>query len=178
MNVQTFAPNAPLPSDHYNGVQQEVEGLRRVLSRLLADVGGYAGTATNNGSVVEQSPQNSGQVRVSGPATLVVPITSVADAASEPMYVPAAFTTVAVPALNTTAGQSRNDLVVATVNLGNLNTYSYTVVQGTPATTGSQVDPALPANSLKLARITRVHGAGLITNAMITDLRIRATATP
>ena len=77
--------------------------------------------------------------------------------------------------LRTTSGQSRQDLIVAHVNLGATNTYIYEAIAGTPATTGAQVDPAVPQNAIALARVTREHGAGSIVNAMITDLRNDAT---
>lgn len=165
-----FVPRDPIPASHYNGLQQAIEGAIRTLGGLLTTTGGYLGSPTNNASVQESSPQSASTVKVKGPATLwIAPITG-GTPPGVPWYT-AADIDVAVPALNTTAGQSRNDLVVATVNFGSPDTYTFQVVQGTPATTGTQTDPAVPSNSIALARITRVHATTLITNAMITDIR-------
>ncbi len=171
MNVVPFVPEDPLPAEQYNGVQQELDGLRRVLGRMLGDLGGYAGSATNNASVIQDVSPTPTTAIVKGPATLWVPLTTLSLSGSSPFYW-STDVTITVPALNTVGGQSRNDLVVARINAGLTNTYTYEVVQGTPATTGAQVDPAVPTNAISLARITRVHGATNIVTAMITDLRV------
>jgi hypothetical protein len=71
----------------------------------------------------------------------------------------------------------RIDLVCATVNdayyTGSLNNVVLQVVAGTPA--GSPVAPALPANSISLARVAVGAGATAITNANITDTRVLVT---
>lgn len=173
MNIVEYVPQDGLPSEHYNGVQQELDGLRRLLSNMLSGAGGYVGAAANNAEVVQATPQTPTEVVAKGPATLWIPLNVLSLSGATPFYTPT-DTTVTVPALNTTGGQSRNDLVVARVNAGSKNTYYYEVVQGTPATSGAQTDPALPTNAIPLARITRAHGDGNIVTAMITDLRTPA----
>ncbi len=72
----------------------------------------------------------------------------------------------------------RRDLVVARVRdafyTGATNAWDIFVVTGTPA--GSPVDPAIPNNALLLARVSVAASATSITNANITDLRVRANA--
>jgi hypothetical protein len=84
----------------------------------------------------------------------------------------------AVLSLNTADPTNpRIDLVCATVNdayyTGSLNNVVLQVVAGTPA--GSPVAPALPANSISLARVAVGAGATAITNANITDTRVLVT---
>jgi hypothetical protein len=71
----------------------------------------------------------------------------------------------------------RIDLVCMTVQdayyTGSLNNVILQVVAGTPA--GSPVAPALPANSISLARVAVGAGATAITNANITDTRVLVT---
>lgn len=172
MIYTTFAPNDPHPAAHYNGVQQTLDGARRVLAALMSQYG-YAGSAVNNGTVQEVTVPNATEVTVKGPALYLIGLTAPTLQGAE-SFTKAADENLPVPALNTVTGQSRNDLVIAKINVGQVNTYLYDVVQGTPATTGSQVDPAIPDNAIKLARITRAHGHGSIVNANITDLRVAA----
>lgn len=85
----------------------------------------------------------------------------------------------AISAAPGTGGQSRYDLIVAqvrdnTVDVGGLNDWYLRVVEGTAA--ASPVDPAQPANSLLLARVTIAFGNASVTNSMITDLRTSNTA--
>ena len=67
----------------------------------------------------------------------------------------------------------RYDLIVAKVEdsaySGSVNAWSLVVVAGTADP--SPVDPATPANSITLARVTVGAGVSTITNANITDLR-------
>lgn len=172
MNLVTFVPSDPLPAEHYNGVQTELFGILQILNALFNFTGGYVGPAANNGVVSEATSPSATAVKVAGPALYWIDLDTMEGGA--PFYIPAASTAVTVPALNTTGGQSRNDLIVARVNVGAVNTYSFEAVQGTPATTGAQTDPAEPDNSIKLARITRAHGDAAINNAEITDLRVAA----
>jgi hypothetical protein len=71
----------------------------------------------------------------------------------------------------------RIDIVCATVQdayyTGSLNDVILQVVAGTPA--GSPVAPALPANSIELARVAVGAGVTSITNANITDTRVLVT---
>jgi hypothetical protein len=71
----------------------------------------------------------------------------------------------------------RIDLVCMTVQdayyTGSLNNVILQVVAGTPA--GSPVAPALPANSISLARVAVGAGATALTNANITDTRVLVT---
>ncbi len=71
----------------------------------------------------------------------------------------------------------RIDIVCATVQdayyTGSLNDVILQVVAGTPA--GSPVAPALPANSIELARLAVGAGVTSITNANITDTRVLVT---
>lgn len=168
MNRVNYNPQDPLPAEHYNGLQLDLEGALRVFAGLFGFTGGYVGSGTNNGSVQESSPAAASTALVKGPATYWIPTSG--SPPGHPFYI-AADTTVTLPALNTIAGQSRRDLIVAQINVGNLNTYSYQVVQGTPATTGTETTPATPANAYALAYVTRAHGHGNIVNANITDLR-------
>jgi hypothetical protein len=74
------------------------------------------------------------------------------------------------------ATQPRRDLVVARVRdasySGAVNSWALAIVNGTPA--ASPADPAAPANSLTLARLTVPAGASAIGSVTITDLRRRA----
>ncbi|MHB8671815.1 MAG: hypothetical protein ACYDAD_14855, partial [Acidimicrobiales bacterium] len=67
----------------------------------------------------------------------------------------------------------RNDLVVATVQdaqyAGATNTWLLQVIAGTPA--GTPLDPTVPANSYKLARVVVAANAASIVSGNITDLR-------
>lgn len=171
MNYVTFAPGDPHPAAQYNGVQQELVGVLQILNVLLGSSGGYVGPAADN-AFVEEVPSDTA-VTVKGPAAYWIPLSGTSLSGGTPFFMPGDVL-LPVPALNTTAGQSRNDLIVARVNVGSLNSYSYQVVQGTPATTGSQVTPEAPPNSFPIARITRAHGATNILQAMITDLRFPA----
>lgn len=78
---------------------------------------------------------------------------------------------VTITAAHATLG--RRDLIVARIQdafyAGAANTATIEVVTGTAAS--SPVDPALPASSLLLARITVDPAVTSITNAKITDLR-------
>lgn len=75
------------------------------------------------------------------------------------------------------ATNPRIDLVCMTVNdayyTGSLNNVILQVIAGTPA--GSPVAPALPANSISLARVAVGAGATSIINANITDTRVLVT---
>jgi len=86
---------------------------------------------------------------------------------------------VAIPTKPATAGQSRNDLLVAQVRDSNISgsydDWLLTVVSGA-ATSGTPVDPALPPTALALARVLVANSATSITNAVITDLRAAARA--
>ena len=70
----------------------------------------------------------------------------------------------------------RRDIIVARVKdayySGATNAFSLEVITGTPA--GSPTDPTIPNNCLPLARVAVAAGATSITNAVITDLRVRA----
>lgn len=70
----------------------------------------------------------------------------------------------------------RRDIIVARVKdayySGATNAFSLEVITGTPA--GTPVDPTIPNNCLSLARVAVAAGATSITNANITDLRVRA----
>jgi hypothetical protein len=169
MLVVTYAPDDELPAEHYNGVQQLIDLHRLMFSRMLSQPG-YTGSGTNNGSVVQKGAGHATLVTVNGPAYLWVNLTAPTLLGMAPFY-KAAAEDVTVPALNTSAGQSRQDLVVARVNVGSTDTYEYTTIQGTPATTGAQTDPSLGENEYALARITRAHGDGNLVTSMITDLR-------
>jgi len=72
----------------------------------------------------------------------------------------------------------RWDIVVAKVQDSNYsgatNAWSIAVVTGTPA--GSPAEPALPANSIKLARVIVTAGATTITSGNIVDYRPRSVA--
>lgn len=170
-----FVATDDLPADHYEGMQQTLDGIRILLGLLFAPNpakgGGVVGTLTNNGVVGPDSPATTTTVRVTGPTkgwAMLTPST----AGGEPFIKDDALTVVPITSVaSLTAGQSRNDLIVARINTGQANTYTFESVIGTPAATGAQVDPALPTNSFVLARITRAFGAGAITAGQITDLR-------
>lgn len=74
----------------------------------------------------------------------------------------------------------RYDLIVAKVEdseySGSVNAWSLVVVAGTADPSPS--DPATPANSITLARVTVGAGVSTITDADITDLRTFADGTP
>jgi hypothetical protein len=84
-----------------------------------------------------------------------------------------AATTATITAADAT--NPRIDRVCLTVNdsayTGSLNNVSVNVVAGTPA--GSPTAPATPANSISLATVAVAAGATTITNANITDTRVR-----
>lgn len=169
MLVTEYQYLSRVSSEHYNGMQQWLDGMRAVFSAALSQYG-YVGNASTNGKVSQAGTPSPSAVSVA-PALLFVPITVPTPSGGAPFATNQA-TPVTVPALNTTAGQSRQDLVVAKLNVGQVDTYLFTVVQGTPASTGTQVDPAVPDNALVLARITRAHGHGNIVDGNITDLRV------
>lgn len=74
------------------------------------------------------------------------------------------------------ATNPRRDIIVARVKdayySGATNAFSLEVLTGTPA--GTPVDPTIPNNCLPLARVAVAASATSITNANITDLRVRA----
>lgn len=74
------------------------------------------------------------------------------------------------------ATNARNDLVVASVQdaiySGTNNQWVIQVITGTPSAT--PVDPTVPANSIKLARVVVAANTTSITSGAITDLRPRA----
>lgn len=76
------------------------------------------------------------------------------------------------------ATNPRRDLIVARIRdaaySGATNTFAIEVVTGTAA--ASPVDPATPANSLLLARVSVAANATTITTANIADLRTRTSA--
>lgn len=87
----------------------------------------------------------------------------------------------AINAAPAVGGQSRNDLVVCqirdnAVDAGGVNDWYLRVITGTAATTGAQVDPAIPDNAYALARVTLAFGDSSVTNAKITDLRTSNTS--
>ena len=69
----------------------------------------------------------------------------------------------------------RIDRICVTVSdsayTGSTNTIAFNVVAGTPA--GSPVAPATPTNSISLATVAVAAGATTITNANITNTRVR-----
>jgi microcystin-dependent protein len=74
------------------------------------------------------------------------------------------------------AGQSRIDLVVVQVqddNVigGGVNGFLVTVIEGTAATTGTQVAPVIPHSSIAVAQLNIGPNAASITTAMIQDMR-------
>lgn len=73
---------------------------------------------------------------------------------------------------------ARKDLIIARIRdaqySGANNDFAVVVVTGTPS--GAPVDPAVPNNSVVLARVTVPAAAGSIVNANIADLRPRAYA--
>lgn len=79
------------------------------------------------------------------------------------------------------SGQSRIDLIVAHVQDVDAtgtgtNGFTIVVVQGTAATTGSQVAPTIPASSLELASILVGPLVTSILTAAITNKRVYATS--
>jgi hypothetical protein len=73
-------------------------------------------------------------------------------------------------------GQSRIDTIVLQVQDdfvtgGGLSQFQIVPIQGTPATTGSQVQPTLPASCLALANVLVGPSVGSIVTANITDRR-------
>jgi hypothetical protein len=82
-----------------------------------------------------------------------------------------------VIAASPSLGNSRIDLIVAQVrdqdiDLGTHNDWELIAVTGTPAATGTQVAPALPASSVLLATIAVGPLAATIVTANITDNRV------
>jgi len=74
------------------------------------------------------------------------------------------------------SGQSRIDLIVVqvrdnTLDSGGNNDFIVTAVTGTPATTGAQVAPAVPANAYALAQVLVGPSIANLNTATITDLR-------
>lgn len=81
------------------------------------------------------------------------------------------------------SGQSRNDLIVVRIqdvdtDGGATNAGQIAFVKGTPAATGSQVDPSLPTSCLLLARAVVGPSVTTILTANITDLRSNAFEVP
>lgn len=72
---------------------------------------------------------------------------------------------------------TRHDLVVLTVrdpNAGGAAGDDAIVQVITGVASGTPVDPTVPPSSLVLARVRVASGTGVVTNAMIDDLRVRA----
>lgn len=74
------------------------------------------------------------------------------------------------------SGQSRIDLVVLQVrdpalDAGSNNDFVFAVVTGTPATTGSQVAPAVPNNAYTICQVTVPGAAANLNTATLVDLR-------
>lgn len=81
--------------------------------------------------------------------------------------------TLAIAAASST--QDRIDLVCLqiqdSVYSGSTNTAVLTVIQGTPATPGNAVPPALPLSTMMLAQVLVAKGISSVANAAITDTR-------
>lgn len=80
------------------------------------------------------------------------------------------------------AGQSRNDIVVAQAadtdqDGSGFSLWNVVTVKGTAATTGTQVDPTLPATCVPLARVLVGPSVGSIVTGNITDIRPNAVMT-
>lgn len=73
---------------------------------------------------------------------------------------------------------ARKDIIVARIQdsavSGVTDSFTIEVVTGTPA--GSPVEPAVPANSMKLATVNVAAAAASITNANIVDARVYTSA--
>jgi len=88
--------------------------------------------------------------------------------------------TVNLPISASHATLARKDLIVARVKdsefSGVDDNWALEVVTGTPATGGTEVEPAAPASSVVLAVVAVAASAASITNANITDRRRRVSA--
>jgi len=88
--------------------------------------------------------------------------------------------TVNLPISASHATLARKDLIVARVKdsefSGVDDNWALEVVTGTPATGGTEVEPAAPASSIVLAVVAVAASAASITNANITDRRRRVSA--
>jgi hypothetical protein len=81
------------------------------------------------------------------------------------------------------SGQSRNDRIIIQVrdnaiDSGGNNDFIITSVTGTPATTGSQTDPAMPANAFLIASVTVPGAVANLNTATLFDRRIGPWITP
>jgi hypothetical protein len=82
-----------------------------------------------------------------------------------------------------TAAQTRIDLIIVqyrdnALDAGGNNDFIVTNVTGTPATTGSQVAPATPANALVIAQVSVVGGIANLNAAPFVDYRQTGLAIP
>lgn len=143
------------------------EDVRRMLTAIAGTTGGVVDTGAL--AVSETSGAPSMGVDVAGGRAWI--------AGSEATYQGVYFAenrgveTLTIGASDPTNG--RYDLIVAKVEdsaySGSVNAWSLVVVAGTADP--SPVDPATPANSITLARVTVGAGVSTITDANITDLR-------
>jgi hypothetical protein len=75
------------------------------------------------------------------------------------------------------SGQSRIDVIIAQVrdnalDAGANNDFIFSAVTGTPATTGSQVAPAVPTNAAAVAQVTVPGAVANLSTATFTDRRL------
>jgi hypothetical protein len=157
----------------------------RQLSSALAGhdvttfVGGVSAFGTGHGIVrpghlaVSQNGTPNMSVNVAAGSALVTGTSSLAQG----VYVVTNDATVNLAIATADATNPRRDLVIAQVrdnteDASGSNDFRLFVVTGTPAASPS--DPAVPAGSVVLARVTVGAGVTSIVNANITDLRILA----
>jgi C1q domain len=157
--------------------QQEQSYPAQLDRMFLMDVTGAVAAIFTTGSFVVAQHAAGANMSVDVAAgRAVVPGT---DTASQGSYYCWSDAIVNVP-INTApgTGQSRIDVIVVQVRDdfvigGGNNDFQVTVIQGTAATTGSQVAPAIPASSVALARIAVGPNVTSILTANITDVRPR-----
>lgn len=142
-------------------------GMRRLTSALTRYSPGVCDST--HLAVTERSGTTSMSVDVAAGAAFV----NGTEATYQGMYHLEAETVTNVVIAASNATNPRRDLIVARVRdaqySGSTNAWALEAVTGTAA--ASPVDPAVPANSLVLARVSVAANASTITNASITDLR-------
>lgn len=75
------------------------------------------------------------------------------------------------------SGQSRIDVIVlqvrdSAIDSGSNNDFIFQAIAGTPATTGSQVAPAVPTNAYAMAQLTIAGGAANLNGVTVLDRRV------
>ena len=163
--------------------QQETTGISASEDRKAYGSLGQPSVATGGSLVVTQRAAGANMSVDVAAGTAIVPQGQGTETVKRvyPAVTNTATVNLAINAAPAVGGQSRNDLIVCqirdnAVDAGGVNDWYLRVITGTAATTGAQVDPAVPDHAYALARVTLAFGDASVTNAKITDLRTSNTS--